>query len=1180
MITQENTAYIDEITGLGNKAAFRNSIEAIFDGPEAARNGLYLAITDLDGFKKVNDTHGHLTGDYLIKEFADILVNNLKKMDVDIAHFGGDEFVIIFKKAQKKEVLACCEAVRADVSGREFTIPEERRKARVTTSIGIAGYPSDGKTADELFNRADEALYSSKHLKGNRVSIAKETIPLVKEDKRVYKLLLKPKLMARDAQLDQIKDCLFSKKPSRLSLIRGDVGIGKTRLLEEITNISKPEDAECVFIACTEMQRAKPYGMAVELIAAIGRQHKDLYNKVLNSLSAKQKDAISFISRLNSLNKSKITSHKHDAESKLNLFYGICALLGALIKEIDPICLVDNIDLIDDGSVEIISYLIASERSLPIRICGTESKKDLSQKSGAATSSLNKLTQRLAEFEIISIIDIETFSKTQTSQFVKSIFTKSSMPKSFIDEMHKITDGNPFFITELLRDFLDRRIIYLEYPKWLFKAKPKDFPKKLGDLLMQKLSRLEREEKEILLAAAGFGRSFKFDFLTKLRKINTGYAQDIITKAASQNIFSIDESQPEGSLYFTNETFRKLLYESAGEKDRKQLHQEIAETIEVENKRDLDSVSTELAFHFNKAKLASQAKDYAEIGIRHADNILSNEKIDKIIDKVIKEREDKEKLEPIKKESWPLVLQIITTFNSAARNIFVYNRPNVITDRAVNRLMVIFKEFFKLQSSITISTPVDAPKDIQKLLINGRTFHINSSAERVAAKNIIEIMRDFNIGSITFKSAVLYGEINNFIALFQKSVLHKEAKEYWSGLLAENKIFGIKIDQVLYRRIHAGDEKSEHRSALIKDTIATEDFLKEAVKELKAEPGTGHGRISDQAEKTTPKQKNVFEKTLTKMPMELVVETIADEYKNRKSNILDIKDMVLICLKHSQEREKLLPLILSQLGRLGLSKECFDWLIDEKEFSEYPVKKRANIYLKTDEKTIVEMESLGCLLPTVKELIVLNENTTVGSILEKYFLKAPGSKELRLRLYFAKRLPELIELLPEKILEAYFPKLTEVFIKALKEEDDSSALKLLINDVVHVLNKLTESKDYNNIEKMLLALEDEARNEIDIVFLCHGLLEELDAQPLGKEREQLVLNILKLLMPSSVPFLFDFLMVRYSRTVQFESYLLEINIIDMLKDYKKESQQIIEKLLDSKRGKEEVIQRIKNQILK
>jgi len=1180
MMAQENAAYKDEITGLGNKAAYLRDIENIFAGPEDERRGLFLAVTDLDGFKKVNDTHGHLTGDYMIKEFADILVNNLKELETDISHFGGDEFVIIFKKQGKKQVLAACEAIRQEVYDREFQIPKERRKARVSTSIGVAGYPDDGKTKDDLFNRADEALYSSKHLKGNRVSLAKDTVPLVKEDKRVHKSLLRPKLTGRDEELKQVRSSLFSENPNKLSLLNAGIGIGKTRLLEEISIIAKQEKAESFLIACTETHRQKPYSAIVDILVLLSKKYPKLYQKAFDSLDPKNKQALLCIPRLRILVDQKSQQKASSPDTRLNLFYGKCSLMSFLIKELKPIFLIDNIDLIDEGSVEIISYLIASERTLPARICGTKNREDSIEDDSRSLSFLNKLVNRLSEFEIISVIDVELFSKNQTNQFIRNIFLKTEIPDSFFDHMHKVTRGNPFFITEILRDFLDRRIIYLEYPKWLFKAKQKDFPENLAQLLMHKLDRLEREEKEILLAAAGFGRSFRFDFLTKLRKINVSYVQDIITKAVNQNIFHAEELQATESLSFSNEMFRRILYESADNNKKKKLHLEIAETIKDANKNDLDSVSPELAFHFDKAKVEAKSNEYAQLAVKYADKLFSDEKVDKLIDDVVKEREEKEKLEPIKKESWPLVLQIITTFNSAVRNIFVYNRPNVITDRAINRLVGIFKEFFKPQNSITISTPVDAPKDVQKLLINGRTFHISSSAERVAASNIIETMRNFNIGSITFKNTVLYGELNNFVNLFQKSVVHKEAKEYWSGLLSDNKIFGIKIDQVLYKRIHAGDEKSQYRSTMIKDAIATEDILKEAVKGIKGQATSSSPEAGLAPEKTTKKQKNVFEKALTKMPSELIIETIAEEYKNRKNNILDIKDMVLVCLKYSEERKKLLPLILSQLGKLGLSKECFDWLIDEKDFSEYPVKKKANIYLNTDIKTTIEMEALDTLLPTLKELLASSENMTVGSILEKYFLKSQESKDQRLKLYFARTLPELIELLPENIFEAYFPKITEIFITALESEKDETTLKILINDVVHVLNKLVEARDYVSIEKMLSALKDEVRNEIDTLFVCNELLKELDSSSLDSSTENMVQNILRLLLPSSIPFLFDFLLSRYSRTVQFESYLLERNIINMLRDYKEESKQIIESLLNSKRGKEEVIQRIKNQILK
>ena len=86
-----------------------------------------------------------------------------------------------------------------------------------------------------------------------------------------------------------------------------------------------------------------------------------------------------------------------------------------------------------------------------------------------------------------------------------------------MNKAYEITTGNTFFITELIRDFLAKGIIHLKYPEWIFKAKEEDFPKDLKDLLDRKFESLEKEEKEFLLAAAGIGKSFKFDLCVTKR---------------------------------------------------------------------------------------------------------------------------------------------------------------------------------------------------------------------------------------------------------------------------------------------------------------------------------------------------------------------------------------------------------------------------------------------------------------------------------------------------------------------------------------------------------------------------------------------------------------------------------------------------------------------------------------
>jgi diguanylate cyclase (GGDEF)-like protein len=153
----------DVLTGLPNRAYLREAIEARRDGLAAL---LYL---DLDGFKAVNDTHGHGTGDQLLQAVADRLRKSTRPSDV-VARIGGDEFVILTDVLASAALIAFSERLVAEISVPYALGPD--RMATIGVSIGIALAPEHGTDLASLLAAADEALYEAKALGRSRATFA------------------------------------------------------------------------------------------------------------------------------------------------------------------------------------------------------------------------------------------------------------------------------------------------------------------------------------------------------------------------------------------------------------------------------------------------------------------------------------------------------------------------------------------------------------------------------------------------------------------------------------------------------------------------------------------------------------------------------------------------------------------------------------------------------------------------------------------------------------------------------------------------------------------------------------------------------------------------------------------------------------------------------------------------
>lgn len=160
----QHLAHYDPLTGLCNRVLFGELV--LRELAVAQRSGQSFAILaiDLDGFKSVNDLHGHAAGDTVLKEAADRMARAIRVSDV-AARLGGDEFAVLLLETDLDGAQAVAEALVESLS-----LPYPKIRVAVSASIGIAVYPQSGGTMLQLLERADVALYRAKGLGKRRVA--------------------------------------------------------------------------------------------------------------------------------------------------------------------------------------------------------------------------------------------------------------------------------------------------------------------------------------------------------------------------------------------------------------------------------------------------------------------------------------------------------------------------------------------------------------------------------------------------------------------------------------------------------------------------------------------------------------------------------------------------------------------------------------------------------------------------------------------------------------------------------------------------------------------------------------------------------------------------------------------------------------------------------------------------
>jgi len=163
----QNESSKDFLTGLNNVRQFDFLLNNAINNCYKRGENLSLLMIDIDYFKKVNDTYGHVEGDIILRDLGELLYECCRSGD-EVSRNGGEEFSVLLFDCPKSLALEIAERIRKNVEGHPFNL-SIGEKISITVSIGVASYPETTKDIDKLVEEADTALYDAKRSGRNRV---------------------------------------------------------------------------------------------------------------------------------------------------------------------------------------------------------------------------------------------------------------------------------------------------------------------------------------------------------------------------------------------------------------------------------------------------------------------------------------------------------------------------------------------------------------------------------------------------------------------------------------------------------------------------------------------------------------------------------------------------------------------------------------------------------------------------------------------------------------------------------------------------------------------------------------------------------------------------------------------------------------------------------------------------
>jgi diguanylate cyclase (GGDEF)-like protein len=171
----QSLIYIDDLTKLYNSRYLNVILERELKRSERYRNFFSVLFMDVDFFKRINDTHGHMVGSRVLVEVGQILKSCVRETDT-VVRYGGDEFVVVLVETNADEALIVAERMRRIIEARRFG-QDLGLNLHFTISIGIASFPEHATTKQHLLNMADQAMYRGKETSRNVVYLARAAEP-------------------------------------------------------------------------------------------------------------------------------------------------------------------------------------------------------------------------------------------------------------------------------------------------------------------------------------------------------------------------------------------------------------------------------------------------------------------------------------------------------------------------------------------------------------------------------------------------------------------------------------------------------------------------------------------------------------------------------------------------------------------------------------------------------------------------------------------------------------------------------------------------------------------------------------------------------------------------------------------------------------------------------------------
>jgi len=429
--------------------------------------------------------------------------------------------------------------------------------------------------------------------------------------------LTRGRLIGRRSELNQLRGLWGRAQQGHghLALISGEPGIGKTRLAYELMVIARLTRAVVLRGGCYEYEATTPY---LPFVAAL---REWVHAQDAESLRAHLGPAAPELARLAPEIESRLGPQPAypalpPTEERLRLFDYVARFFQRLAAENGLLLFIDDLHWADQGTLALLHYLLRQLRDDRLLLLAAYREVELDRSHPLASALVDWNRERLT-----TRVMLGRLSPEESGALLATLFGQTSVTPEFVMAMFRETEGNPFFIEEVVKALVEQGQIYRENGGWGRREVAElAIPQSVKEAIGRRLNRLSQADVDLLHTAAALGKTFEFAELAAVTTTSEDQILDALDEVSAAQLIRAERGE---TFTFTHDKIREVLYEELNPIRRQRLHQRIGEALESLYASDMISHVQDLAHHFVQSGDLAKGLSYSMRAAQEAERLFA-----------------------------------------------------------------------------------------------------------------------------------------------------------------------------------------------------------------------------------------------------------------------------------------------------------------------------------------------------------------------------------------------------------------------------------------------------------------------------------------------------------------------------------------------------------------------------